>query len=136
MRARVCVSGGMKRRHPGCALLLSRMRLVKAVPDVISCGRGNFPLLMAMMATVILASSEGLEKGSHASVGVDRLKPMAYRRKVEEVFVVKASSDSGGKTCRMSFRTMHLNLLSMSAMLGRMWSLCWAVMVGGVQVMA
>ena len=67
--ARVCESGGMNLRHPGCALLLKRMMLVKAVPAMMSLGLGVLHLLIAMMADISLASSAGLEKGSHASVG-------------------------------------------------------------------
>ena len=80
----------MKRRHPGCALLLKRMMLVKAVPAFMSQGRKGFPLLMARMAEVSLASSSGFEKGSQAVVGVDRLNPIACSRIVDVESVVNA----------------------------------------------
>ena len=73
----------MNLRQAGCALLLNLMRLVKKVPAVISAGRGSFPRFEAIIAMVILMSSSGVERGSHARVGVLRLKPIACNRKVE-----------------------------------------------------
>jgi hypothetical protein len=86
----------MNLRQPGWALLLKRMMMVNAVPAVMSVGLGVLQRLMAMMAEVSLVSSPGLEKGSHARVGVERLNPIAERRIVDMVSVVKACKRAGG----------------------------------------
>ena len=106
------------------------------MPAMMSLGFGVLHLLIAMIAEVSFASSAGLEKGSHARVGVERLNPIADKRMVDMVSAVKACRCAGGKAWWTILRTKHLNLLRTRAMLGRMCRRCWLVLAGGERAMA